>query len=237
MANFADARPGRKVDTSVKERTRARNVNHFIILLGFLLGSVVLFYETILTEAGRFFAPEGRGDAEVVIVEGVELRKEKAVDMAIRMLSSGRAGRLVVVDYGSAGDPAFGQIENRAVFLARKLEALGLKADRIQLIEVPVNHPVTLGEAQFVVSVLSKDGVRSAILLADGFHTRRSYWSYKKVGSSLGIEIIPSPYFVSYRNEDWWRNDEGVNAFAMELAKFVYYVLRGYIPVKSLVTT
>jgi hypothetical protein len=42
---------------------------------------------------------------------------------------------------------------------------------------------------------------------------------------------------VSYRNEDWWRNDEGVNAFASELTKFVYYVLRGYIPVKSIVTT
>jgi uncharacterized SAM-binding protein YcdF (DUF218 family) len=117
------------------------------------------------------------------------------------------------------------------------LEGLGLRADRIQLIEVPVDHPATLGEAQFVVSILSKSGVRSAILLADAFHTRRSYWAYKKVGSSLGIEIIPCPYFVSYRNENWWTNNEGVRAFARELAKFVYYVLRGYIPAKSLLTT
>jgi hypothetical protein len=33
--------------------------------LGFLLGIVVLFYETILTEAGRFLTPEERGGAEV----------------------------------------------------------------------------------------------------------------------------------------------------------------------------
>jgi hypothetical protein len=65
MANFADARSEREIDTSIKERTRAKIVNWFIILLGFLLGIVVLFYETILTEAGRFLAPEGRGDAEV----------------------------------------------------------------------------------------------------------------------------------------------------------------------------
>jgi hypothetical protein len=52
--------------------------------LGFLLGSVVLFYERILTEAGRFLTPEGRGDTEGVIVEGTELRKGKAVEAPIR---------------------------------------------------------------------------------------------------------------------------------------------------------
>jgi hypothetical protein len=78
---FANGRSGREIDASVKERTKARRVNCFIILLGFLLGFAVLYYETILTEMGGFLTPEGRGDAEVVIVEGVELRKEKAVEM------------------------------------------------------------------------------------------------------------------------------------------------------------
>ena len=221
----------------MKNPKKARKAYYFLIPLGFILVIVFLYYETMLTEAGRFLTPEGRGDAEVVIVEGTELKEEKAVEMGVRMLSCGRANWLVVVDYGSRVEQAFGRRENRALFLARKLEGLGLKADRIQLIEVPVDHPVTLGEAQFVVSVLSKSGVRSAILLADGFHTRRSYWAYKEAGSSFGIEIIPRPYFVSYRNENWWRKNEGVRAFGRELAKFIYYVLRGYIPVKSLVTT
>jgi hypothetical protein len=51
------------------------------MLLGLILGIGILFYDTILTEAGGFLAPEGRGDADVVIVEGAELRKEKAVDV------------------------------------------------------------------------------------------------------------------------------------------------------------
>jgi uncharacterized SAM-binding protein YcdF (DUF218 family) len=194
----------------MKKRTKPRKAYYFLIALGLMLVSIFLFYETILTEAGRFLAPEGRGDADVVIVEGTELAKQKAVEMGIRMLASGRAKRLVVVDYGSAIEQASDRGENRVLSLARTLEGLGLKADRIQLIEVPMNHPATLGEAQFVVSVLSKSKVRSAILLADGFHTRRSYWAYKEVGSSLGMEIIPCPYFVSYRNENWWRKNDGV---------------------------
>jgi len=216
---------------------KARKVYTSLIPLGFIVIIVFLFYETMLTEAGRFLSPEGRGDADVVIVEGGELIKQNAVEMGIRMLSSGRANRLVVVDYGSAVEQVFDRRENRALFFARKLEGLELRADRIQLIEVPADHPITLGEAHFVVSVLSKSGVRRAILLADGFHTRRSYWAYKEVGSPLGVEIIPCPYFVSYRNENWWRKNEGVRAFGREMAKFVYYVLRGYIPLKSLVTT
>jgi len=71
-----------EIGASVKERAKVRRVNCFIILLGVLLGIVVLSYETILTEAGRFLAPEERGDAEVVVVEAAELRKEKAVDVA-----------------------------------------------------------------------------------------------------------------------------------------------------------
>jgi len=93
------------------------------------------------------------------------------------MLSSGRANRLVVVDYGSAVEQVSNRLENRGLLLARRLEGLGLKADRIQVIEVPPGHPVTLGEAQIVLSILSKSGVRSAILLADGFHTRKALGS------------------------------------------------------------
>jgi uncharacterized SAM-binding protein YcdF (DUF218 family) len=217
--------------------TKSRKVYYSLIPLGFVLVILFLFYETILTEAGRFLAPEGRGNADVVIVEGVELIKQRAVEMGMRVLSSGRANRLVVVDYGSENEQVFDRSKNRTLFFARKLEGLGTKADRIQVIEVPPDHPVTFGEAQIVLSILSKSGVRSAILLADGFHTRRSFWAYKQVGSSLGVEIIPCPYFVSYRNENWWRKTDGIRAFTRELPKLFYYILCGYIPVKSLVTT
>lgn len=221
----------------MKNPRESRKVYYFLIPLLFILVGIFLFYERILTGAGRFLAPEGRGDSDVVIVEGVELGKWKAMEIGIQMLSSGRANRLVVVDYGSVIEQSSAQLENRAFFLARKLDGLGVRADQIQLIEVPVDHPVTLGEAQFVLSVLSKNGVRSAILLADSFHTRRSYWAYKEAGSPLGIEIIPCPYFTSFTNENWWRRADGIREFATQFVKYFYYLLCGYIPVKSLVTT
>ena len=157
--------------------------------------------------------------------------------MGWSLLSSKRANRLVIVYHDPGNERIFAWPSNYNLFLIQKLEKLGLKKDQIQVIGVPDDHPITLVEAKIVLSDLSKQGVKSAILLVEGFHTRRSFWTYKQVGLPLGIKIIPCPYFTTYRNEDWWQGIGGVYSFVEELLKFFYYLLRGYIPVKSLLVT
>jgi len=173
----------------------------------------------------------------VVILEGSELIMGKGVEMGIGLLSSKRANRLVIVYHNSEKERIFDRPTNYNNFLTQKLEELGLKKDQVQVIGVTIDHPITLTEAQIVLSHLSKDRVKSAILLADGFHTRRSYWTYKHVGLPLGIKIIPYPYFTVYQNKNWWQEIDGVGAFVIESLKFFYYLLHGYIPVKSLLVT
>jgi hypothetical protein len=206
----------------------------FFILLGSALVILFLSHKTILIAAGNFLAPEGAGNADVVILEGTELIREKSIEIGIDLLSSGRTSRLVIVYQNSRDERIFDRPLNYNFVLTQKLETLGLKKDQIQVIEVPSEHPITLTEAKSVLSNLSRSGVKSAILLAEGFHTRRSYWVYKQVGLPLGIKIIPCPYFMEYRNEDWWTEINGVSDFAFELLKFIYYILCRYIPVKSL---
>ncbi len=217
----------------MKSRTISRKT-FFFIFLGFTLVILLLSYKTVLIAAGKFLAPEGAVNADVVILEGTELIREKSIEIGIALLSSGRTGRLVIVYQNSGDEPIFDRPLNYNLLLTQKLETLGLKKDQIQVIEVPMEHPITLTEAQSVLSNLSRSGVKSAILLAEGFHTRRSYWAYKQIGLPLGIKIIPYPYFMKYRNEDWWTEIKGVSDFAHELLKFIYYILCRYIPVKSL---
>jgi uncharacterized SAM-binding protein YcdF (DUF218 family) len=174
------------------------------------------------------------GNADVLIVENSEVIRAKGVESGRDLLSSGRANRLVIVYQNSENERIFDRPLNYNLLLIQKLEPLGVKKEQIKVIEVPTEHPITLTEAQTVLSNLSKSGVKSAILLADGFHTRRSYWAYKQVGLSLGIKIIPCPYFMKYRLDNWWTKIKGVHEFVFESLKFMYYVLRGYVPVKSL---
>lgn len=220
----------------MKKKKISKKLLFSLILLGLVI-LLAFYYQTILIGAGRFLALERLGKADVVILEGTELIREEAVRTGLKLLSSGNARRLVVVYQESEDEKIFGRPLNYNIFLMRELEKLGLKEDQIIILEVPKEHPITLTEAQMVLSNISKRGVKSAILLAEDFHTRRSYWTYRKVGSPLGIEIIPCAYFTRYRNENWWEKAEGLREFFWESIKFFYYLVRGYIPVKSLLVT
>jgi len=198
---------------------------------------LAFYYQTILIGMGRFLALERLGKADVVILEGTELIREEAVMTGLKLISSGNARRLVIVYQESEEEKIFGRPLDYNLYLIRKLKELGLKEDQIIVLGVPKEHPITLTGAQIVLSNISKRGVKSAILLAEDFHTRRSYWTYRKVGSSLGIEIIPHAYFTKYRNENWWEKAEGLREFFGESIKFFYYLVRGYIPVKSILVT
>lgn len=175
--------------------------------------------------------------SEVVILEGAELIKEKPVQNAMELLSSGMANRMVIVIQQNPTNERPLALPNYSLLITKNLEAMGLHENQFQVITVPANHPITLTEAKIVLANLSLSNVRSAILMAEGFHARRSFWAYKRVGTPLGIEIISCPYFVKYPRKTWWRTVDGCYEFISESIKFCYYVIMGYIPVKSLLVT
>ena len=213
----------------------SRSGRFFLIIL--VAGGIGLFffYQAILSAAGRYLAPEGTGGAEVVILEGAEVIREPAVRIGLNLIASGRAERLMVVYQNSEDNGIFGWPLEYDLFLAQKLGDRGLKKDQIQIVSVPQEHPITLTEARIVLFNLSQGKIQRAILVTEDFHTRRSYWTYKGVGASLGIDIIPYPYFTRFKSDTWWHQGMGVRSFLEECLKFFYYLCRGYIPLKSLV--
>jgi len=217
-------------------KRKKKNLFFFAILvvISLLLFS---FREIILMRMGSYLAPEGTGKADAVILEGTYLIKWKAVEMGLRLLSSGQAGFVVVVvNQDSESEKTFA-LPNYPLLVSKNLEALGLKENQFEIIETPSDHPITLTAAKIVLPNLSRKGIKRAILLSQGFHMRRSYWAYKQVGSSFGIEVIPQPYFIKFQKENWWQEISGAQAFYSELLKFMYYLLRGYIPLKSVYAT
>ncbi len=210
-----------------------------ILLMAFLAGGALLFfsfYPAVLSAGGKYLAPEGTGKADVVIIEGTAVIKERIVRAGMGLISSGRAKRLVVV-YQDSEERALGLPHGYDLFLIQKISDLGLNQDQVSVYVVPLEHPITLNEARIVLSKLAVDKTQNAILLTEDFHTRRSYWAYKQVGKTLGVDIIPYPYFSGFKSDSWWQNAEGFRNFFGEGVKFLYYVIRGYIPIQSLVAT
>ena len=203
------------------------------ILLSFLGITIlaVLFHERILLQAGRFMAPEEIGAAEVAILEGGQIVETGAVVKGVRFLSSGRAARLIVVVHRiSEKAKSFGLPEDYPRRVKNELKGLGLKEEQYEVIVTPAHHPITLTEAEWILGALSKEGVRSAILLSNGFHTRRSFLVYRQVAIPLKIKIIPAAYFNEYQLDRWWVQDLGMHDFLAELFKLAYYQIRGLIP-------
>ncbi len=204
-------------------------------LVPIFLGLLV-FHEPILNGAGRFLAPTSMESGEVLILGGDQVVKNGALKAGIRLLSEGRAGRMVVVLLQfSEEDQVFLPQGKYTQFIMNELEHLGLKKEKVQIVSVPIDgHPITLNEARFVIKKLSERGVRSAILLSEGFHTRRSLGVYREEGARVGLHVVPYSYFTEYESDSWWHKAEGINDFVQKSFKLTYYLLHGYVSIKSL---
>jgi hypothetical protein len=204
----------------------------FLVVVLFCLS----FYKPILNGVGRFLAPTSNERAEVVILEGTEVVKKGALNAGMGLLAQGKVRRMVVVLHHPSRENQVFALEDRYTqLIMNELQNLGMEKERIQVISAPIDgHPITLTEARFVVVKLSQNGVQSAILLSKGFHTRRSFGVYNKEGSRVGLHISPCPYFIEYGSDLWWQKAEGINDFIQESLKLTYYLLHGYVSMKSL---
>lgn len=210
-----------------------------VVLLAIVLVLLLLapfLYQPVLNGAGSFLAAGEKapaGAADVAVVEGEAWMEQAAVSRAADLLRSGKVRRmLVVLHQYPDGSRIFALPGDYPELVKRELARMPLPEGRFQVVSVPVRHPVTLTEAQSVMAMLSKSGVRSAVLLARGFHMRRSLLVYRHVAAPLKIKIIPLAYFTTYQPDRWWQRDDGVRDFFSEWLKLAYYQVRGYIPIK-----
>jgi len=207
-------------------------------LIGILLLVILLlllsFYETLLRRAGDFLAPERIEEADAIIIESSELVREGAIQVGVDFITQKKANLLVVVYQNSDRERILGKPTDYGLYITTKLREIGLKKEEISVLEVPKEHPITLIEAQIVLSHLAKRGVQKAILIAESFHTRRSFWAYRNVGQTVGIKIYPYPLFIKFQKDSWWKDHQGKREFVIETGKFLYYLFSGYIPIESL---
>jgi uncharacterized SAM-binding protein YcdF (DUF218 family) len=171
-----------------------------------------------------------------LILEGTQVVKNGVLKAGMRLLSDGKAKSMVVVLHHPQKEKQVFALEGRYTqLIMNELEDLGLEKEKVQVISTPIDgHPITLTEARFVVARLSQNGVRSAILLSEGFHARRSFGAYSQEGARVGLRVVPYSYFIEYDRNYWWQGAEGVSDFVTESFKLAYYLINGYVSIGSL---
>jgi hypothetical protein len=198
-----------------------------------LAAVIFLLREPILNACGKFMAPTGNDSAEIAIVEGTEFINRGIVKDGIKLLSLKKVKRLVIVLYKIAPyHRPFAFNEDYTELVRKELIRLGLKEKDFQIIVTHIHDPITLTSAKGAMEAIAKDKVKTAILLSEGFHTRRSFLAYQYVGSPLQVKIFPHACFSSYDLDHWWQKEDGPRDFFYESVKLFYYLVRGYIPLK-----
>lgn len=182
-------------------------------------------------------APQGNYFADVAILEGCRFL-DKDIDIVvisgINLLSSGKVKRLILVLHSIVPSGRFITNDNDYPGLVKKeMENLGIEEKDFRIIVTPNHHPTTLTEARVVLEAISKEDIKSAILLSHGFHTRRSYLVYQYISLSFQIKIFPYACLETFQPlEHWWSQEQGRHYFAEEFLKLAYYLARGFIPLK-----
>ena len=213
-------------------KSRAKRILGWICLFLVLLAALAYFFrEPILRESGEFMAPRGDYTADIAILEGNEYIDRGIVSAGLELLKAGKVRRIIVVLHNIAqAHRPYGLNENYPGMVEKELQKLGLKEKDFEVMVVHIEHPLTLTEAKGALKEISKENVKTAILLSSGFHTRRSYLVYQHAAEAYQIKIYPQACFTGYQAENWWEQERGARDFSAESVKLAYYLLMGHIP-------
>jgi uncharacterized SAM-binding protein YcdF (DUF218 family) len=85
----------------------------------------------------------------------------------------------------------------------------------------------TWNEAQQVLEILQQHGARSALVITDAVHTRRSEATYRhfQTGTPTAIQLTFIAAEEDFMKDNWWRDAEGIKFVTEEYGKLVYYCL------------
>jgi hypothetical protein len=90
---------------------------------------------------------------------------------------------------------------------------------------IDYTEPISLNTALQVRRRLIGDGIRSVIIVAPGFRSKRSLLVYGKTLGKAGIEVRCVPVFNQTSPERWTQSWHGIQEVTEELLKLQYYRL------------
>ncbi len=85
--------------------------------------------------------------------------------------------------------------------------------------------------------LMEQNGWKTALLVTDPYHARRSLWTFRTAFAGSSLEVEPVPVADGWFDANhWWQSENGFVAVNEEYAKLAYYLVRGYVTPSSMVS-
>ena len=193
----------------------------FLLILLFLGGGIYFFREPILRSMGRALIVDQDPDTvqvAFVLAGGPYTRAMQAAKL-YRWRSTPLlvcTGITVREDYKAMKiDLPEAEVTRRA------LVAFGVQDSDIEKYLVGTS---TYEEAEFIREYCGAHKIKKAMIVSSAFHTRRVRFIFRKVfkGADTELNIQSSPS-ADYKEDEWWRDENGLIALNNEYVKMLYY--------------
>lgn len=204
-----------------------KNRNKYIlVILCIIIVQLSLFYKFWLGQVGEWLIHQDKIEkADAILVLGGG-REERILE-GVTLYQRGYGKYLIMT--GEFFEPLF---YKKTLHWALQGKALahsrGVSNEHI----IPIlNSLSTRDDATLSRAECRKRGFNSLIIISEPFHTKRAYYTFKKVYKNSGIKIMMYPVQNSwYKKDTWWLSEKGLLVTNEEYVKFVYYILKRYIP-------
>lgn len=189
-----------------------------------LLGLVVAVTTVALLGSYPFLAVTDRVDANLLVVEG--WIQDSALQAGITEFQNGGYDRVFTTGGPTLGNPRYTSRWNTSASVAAtRLVALGLPAERVQMVPAPAADVYrTYSSAMALNEWLNtnKVQIRGINIVTESVHARRTRLLFSKAFKgkvTLGVIAVSSP---DYNGARWWRYSQGVRDVIDESIGYLY---------------
>jgi hypothetical protein len=183
-----------------------------------LLVSAIVFRASIPVIGRALVCDEEVRPSDAILIENFEpnyLVFERAGDLA----RAGIGSKLFVpTEAASDGQPS--RVSAGFVEVLARAARLPQMPEMIPTTEV---EPISLNVANQIRTALQKEHMRSVLVVAPAFRSRRSALVYSTVFAETGISTSCVPVFGNTSTENWTRTWHGIEDVVEQSGKLLYY--------------
>jgi hypothetical protein len=170
--------------------------------------------------AGSLICTPDIQPSDVILVENFD-PDYLVFESAATLQQAGLAARVLVPTAASRRDPAVVSVVDRGI------AELMARVARVKDPEIiPVRHdaePIGLNSTYDIRAFLTRERVKSVLVVSPAFRSRRSSLVYTKVLTPVGIEVHCLPVFGEHTPQNWTGTWHGLQDVALQFIKLQFY--------------
>jgi hypothetical protein len=193
-----------------------------LLLLGMLLASVTRGFWMLRIGQSLMCAEEMR-PSDVILVENFD-PNSLLFERAAALHQAGLAARVLVPTEVSR-DPESANPVSQGI---AELMARVARLQALEILPIRISEPISLNAAYQIRDFLTKEHLRSVIVVTDGFRSQRSALVYHAVLDPACINVYCIPVFGQRTPQNWtetWHGIEDVTKQFLKLQYYRFYVL------------